>query len=290
MAEGAGLHTEMEGDVVLLGLIGDHIDESQAPYLHRAAGRLLGKTVRYDLLVPGRMGMSFEAAFAYCEARGYRALNITYPYKERVTALVDGTGSEVIKIGSANTVKFEGRPPRAFNTDFTGFVAAFRQMLVDQSPGRVCMIGCGGVGKAVAHGLVALGARELVLVDCDPVRAQTLADTLRAIYDDIAVEVTVDAVLAARGASGLVNCTPLGMYDNPGSPLDGAAMSGATWAFDAVYTPVDTDFLRMAAANGLRCLSGYELHFYQGLHAAEIIHGETIDLQSLRDALTETRD
>ena len=64
-------------------------------------------------------------------------------------------------------------------------------------------------------------------------------------------------------------------------------MAGAEWAFDAVYTPVDTQFLRDAAAEGLQVMSGYELYFYQGLHAFKIFHGRPIDEAVLRAALLE---
>ena len=44
-------------------------------------------------------------------------------------------------------------------------------------------------------------------------------------------------------------------------------MTGALWAFDAVYTPVDTQFLNDAAAQGLQIISGYELFIGQGVDA-----------------------
>ena len=56
---------------------------------------------------------------------------------------------------------------------------------------------------------------------------------------------------------------------------------------DAVYTPVDTQFLKDAAAEGLQVMSGYELFFYQGLHAYQIFHGRPMDEAALRAALRE---
>ena len=72
----------------ILGLIGDNIAASRAPLLHRLAGAQSGLAVRYDRLVPAELGMDFEAVFARCRDAGYRGINVTYPYKERVTALV----------------------------------------------------------------------------------------------------------------------------------------------------------------------------------------------------------
>jgi shikimate dehydrogenase len=79
----------------------------------------------------------------------------------------------------------------------------------------------------------------------------------------------------------------VGMVGYEGTPLPREAMAGAAWAFDAVYTPVDTQFLRDAEAEGLKILSGYELYFYQGLHSITLFQGCEVDEAVLRQALKE---
>ena len=64
-------------------------------------------------------------------------------------------------------------------------------------------------------------------------------------------------------------------------------MRGAAWAFDAVYTPIDTRFLADAAAAGLDTLNGYELFFEQGADCTEIFLGGPVDRTRLRQALQE---
>lgn len=67
-----------------LGLIGDNISCSKAPLLHQLAGKLTGLDVRYDRLVPKDLGRDFDGVFEDCIREGYRGINVTYPYKERV--------------------------------------------------------------------------------------------------------------------------------------------------------------------------------------------------------------
>ena len=69
-------------------------------------------------------------------------------------------------IGACNTVLF-GAPAIGFNTDYTGYVSAFRAQFGARPPGAVAMAGSGGVGKAVAFGLAKLGAKSLTLFDID---------------------------------------------------------------------------------------------------------------------------
>lgn len=274
-----------------LGLIGDNIAASRSPLLHVLAGRQNGRRVRYDRLVPKAIGLDFDSLFDHAAAGGYRGINVTYPYKERVVARVRVADPLVRAVGAVNTVIFGPAGPEGHNTDHSGFIAAYRAMRGDTAAGTVLMIGTGGVGRAVAFGLVALGATELRLVDRDRAKAETLATDLRAVAPDLAVLVQDDAAAAAAGAQGLVNCTPVGMVGLGGTPLPRSAMAGAEWAFDAVYTPADTRFLTDAAAEGAAVLSGWELFFWQGVHAWALFSGGLpLDLDALRHALLTTEE
>jgi shikimate dehydrogenase len=63
------------------------------------------------------------------------------------------------------------------------------------------------------------------------------------------------------------------------------AFPRATWAFDAVYTPVDTPFRAQALAAGAAFLSGWELFFRQGIDAFALFTGSRPDTAALRAAL-----
>lgn len=271
--------------LIRLGLIGDNIAASQSPRLHELAGRLSGLPVSYERLVPKDRGQPFEAVFEEARRQGFRGLNITYPYKERVVPLVAVPERRVAALGAVNTVLFTPQGPEGHNTDRSGFIAGYRHVLGARAPGPVCMVGAGGVGKAVAFGLLALGLEDLTLVERDLGRAEALAAALRAEAPALRVRATGNVAEGTAGAAGLVNCTPVGMVGHEGTPVPRALMTGAAWAFDAVYTPADTRFLRDAEAEGLAIMSGWELYFYQGHHAFTHFHGRPIDEALLRRAL-----
>lgn len=272
-------------DAIRLGLIGDNIAASQAPRLHRLAGELTGRAVTYDRLVPRDRGLAFEALFEACQVDGYRGLNITYPYKERAARLVTIADPLVQAMGAINTVVFADDGPRGFNTDYSGFVAAIRAGLAGAPVGQVMVMGAGGVGRAIAFGLVALGVTGLTLVDPDGAKTRALAAAVRDVAPDLAITTGTDAASLAAGAEGLINASPIGMVGYDGTPLPASAMAGARWAFDAVYTPVDTQFLVDAQAAGLSVISGYELFFGQGVDAYQIFTGLAVDPAQLRAAL-----
>lgn len=270
-----------------LGLIGDNITRSKSPKLHRTAGQLAGMDVTYDRLIPKDLSLTFEETFEQARNSGFRGINVTYPYKEVAAKMVHIPDPKVAAIGAVNTVVFEKDGPRGFNTDYSGFKRAYRSVMGNTKPGTVCLIGTGGVGKAVAFGLLDLGADVIRCVDLDAAKAEGLAAALRAVAGTTQIETANDATVAAKGAQGIVNCTPLGMVGIGGTPLPREAMDGATWAFDAVYTPVDTEFLTDAENAGLRIISGYELFFGQGIDAWDIFTGAQVDHTALRQAISE---
>lgn len=270
---------------IRLGLIGGNIDASQSPALHVAAGRLCGLDVSYDLLTPARLDKSFDEVFDDCVRDGFRGLNITYPFKEKVMERVLIEDRVQAAIGSCNTVVFGAGGHRGANTDFTGFLTAFRTTFGTASAGHVAIAGAGGVGKAIAFALGALGAGSLSIFDTDIAKAEALKLALKESCEALPVRVVETIAEAMADAEGLVNCTPLGMDNLGGSAFPAEAIASQLWALDAVYTPVETSFILAARKAGLAVMTGYELFLHQGIDAFRIFTGEAVDAGRLREAL-----
>jgi len=270
-----------------LGLIGDNIAQSKAPLLHSLAGELAQRAVSYECLVPRELGGGFDETFEGCRAGGYRGLNITYPYKERAASRVRIDDDLVRVMGAVNTVLFEAAGPVGFNTDYSGFIAAYRQARGERPAGRVCMVGAGGVGKAVAFALLKLGLEAIWIVDLDRAKATDLASRLGRAAPEVPITVAEAPDDLPEAPDGVINCTQIGMVGYEGTPLVRERMRGAGWAFDAVYTPLETRFLRDAAAEGRRVIGGYELFFHQGVDAWRHFAGRPVDAAQLRQRLSE---
>ncbi|MGL4312012.1 MAG: shikimate dehydrogenase family protein [Paracoccaceae bacterium] len=268
-----------------LGLIGGNIAASRSPVLHMVCALSVGGNASYDLIIPEERGLGLAGLLDQCAKHGFDGVNVTYPYKEQVAKLVPAGNPVVTAMGSSNTIRFTPEGPRAFNTDYSGFVAAFRERF-GASPGRVLVIGAGGVGRAVTFGLAELGSTGIVLHDSDPAKVASLARAIAKQYPGLPVQTAEPGQLAdLSGLDGAVNCTPLGMVGRPGSPLPDGVRGAVSWAFDAVYTPDRTEFRRQVEASGATFLSGYELYFHQGVQAFQIFTGEQPDDGWVRDIL-----
>lgn len=268
-----------------LGLIGDNIGASRSPLLHRIAGAQHGIDVTYDRLVPRDLGKPFDALFDHVAQAGFRGINVTYPYKEKAAMRVRITDPLVQAMGAVNTVLFGKDQPEGFNTDYSGFLSAYRAARGDLLPGVVLLIGAGGVGRSLAFALAGLGSTELRIADLDTARAGALDEALRASFPDLSIKLGQTAADLAHGAEGILNATPVGMVGHDGTPLPREAMPVRGWAFDAVYTPVNTTFLRDAVAAGLTTISGYELFIGQGVDAWHLFAGLPLDEARLRTEL-----
>jgi shikimate dehydrogenase len=78
------------------------------------------------------------------------------------------------------------------------------------------------------------------------------------------------------------------MVGKGGNAFPAAVLPGKRWAFDAVYTPIDTPFLVEARAAGIAAMSGYELFFHQGVDAFRLFTGREVDAAALRQALAQS--
>lgn len=257
-----------------LALIGEGIARSQSPDLHRRLGSLVGLDTQYDLVDSlGVNGFDFPATVARLQAEGYRGSNVTFPFKEAARNLADTLSEGVQRVGSSNTLIFEDGKIHAENTDYSGFISAYRRQFADRPAGRVLLIGAGGVGRAVACALGALGVTSIGLVERDTARGEALSLDLN--RQGIETE-TLPAGEVENQVStfdGIVNCTPVGHINHPGCPIKTDHLHDNQWVFDAVYIPARTELLIAAEHQGAATLSGVDLFVFQGIDAFRFFAG-----------------
>lgn len=261
-----------------IGLIGASISRSSSPRLHRFLGGLYGVDIEYHSIDSAEIqGFAFDAALDRCAAEGFRGVNVTHPFKENAHKRVAIADPSVARIGAVNTVTFDAGGPKGTNTDYSGFIQAFRHRFGAAAAGTVVIAGAGGVSKAMGFALGHLGASHIQLFDVLEARAIDLAAALKAAGINASVIKTDAVVDAVKAADGLINGTPIGMWKSPGNPFPAEAIGGQRWAFDAVYTPLETEFLKCAQAQGLAIMTGYDLFLFQGFDAFSIFTGKTVD-------------
>jgi shikimate dehydrogenase len=264
----------------LLGLIGSGIQRSLTPAMQEAEAAAQGLKLNYQLIDLDRTGDGVEALPSLLRAArslGFMGLNITFPCKQAVIALLDELSDEARAIGAVNTVVIRDDRLIGHNTDGSGWRWGFERTLPQAELKRVVLLGGGGAGSAIAHALLRMGCAHLVIVDREGVRAKELALNLAAQYLRAKVEGSSDAATALQGVSGIVHATPTGMDKLPGTPIDPALLPSQAWLSEIIYFPLETQLLRAARAKDMRTVDGGTMAVGQALGAFELFTGRKAD-------------
>lgn len=263
---------------IKLALIGNSISQSRAPHLHEMMGKIYNLDIKYDLKDPGENTReAFADTLKQLRAEGYTACNVTFPFKSLAVEYVANADEAVEEVGATNTLYLADENISATNTDFTGFCQGYRSRRGDKPAGDVLMLGAGGVGRAVGFGLFKVGATKVYIYDLYPETAQNLASAITAAGYQAEVISKEQIETISQRVNGIVNCSPVGHYATPGIPIEKGLLGAQEWAFDAVYIPLDTEFMCAANEAGLDLVSGFDLFFYQGMDAFKMFTGITPD-------------
>lgn len=270
---------------LLVGLIGAGIQRSLTPAMHEEEARCQGLKLHYQLIDLDAAHVGADKLPVLIEAArimGYAGLNITFPCKQAVIPLLDELSDEAQAMGAVNTVVFRDGRAIGHNTDGSGWAWGFQRTLPDADLGRVVLLGAGGAGSAIAHAVLRLGAKHLVIVDRETPRAAEAAATLNVRYGAGRVSATTDAGDALQGATGLIHATPTGMDKLPGLPLPAELLRPNLWVAEIVYFPLETALLKAARAMGCATVDGGTMAVGQAIGAFERFTGCAADAERVR--------
>lgn len=257
------------------GLIGSHIQKTRLP----AALKIMCEdaAIELDFALFDTADMQNFEFVEHVERLiqdGWNGITITHPYKLAARKFAaSGMIGELAHLNACNTIRF-GSDPEGFNTDYSGFLHAWASNMGTSKPGKVAIAGAGGVANALAPALASLGATQISIWDLDFSKAASLANDVGPIALAVPKEAAMDVVLVA---DGLVNATALGMQQYPGSAFDPSWIGSQTWAFDAVYTPANTEFTNKANSSGLKTISGFELFKHMAMSSFSAYTGLPLD-------------
>lgn len=186
---------------------------------------------------------------------------ITMPHKVSVLALLDEASTAVKVAGSCNAVRrrVDGRLVGDM-FDGEGFVRGAARNGATLRGKRLLVVGCGGVGSAIAASSAAAGAAEIALFDVNAPSMAALADRLKQNHPGISVSVGSND---PSGFDVVVNATPLGTYPGDPMPLDTARLDASTYVGEVVMKHETTAFLAAARARGCRTQVGVDMLFEQ---------------------------
>jgi shikimate dehydrogenase len=184
---------------------------------------------------------------------------VTMPHKVTTTRLVDELTTTAKIAGACNAVL--RRPDGSLIGDMfdgAGFVRGVERKGRRIAGARALVIGCGGVGSAIAASLAAAGLATIGLYDAVAASMAALADRLREHYPELLV---VTGSNDPAGYDIVVNATPLGMQPGDPMPIDVTRIAPTTFVGEVVMKEEYTPLLRAARDKGCTVQVGTDMLF-----------------------------
>jgi len=258
------------------GVIGNPIGHSLSPLLHNTGYAAARQDAVFLPFLVEELGDFLKAAPEF----GVRGFSVTIPYKQTILRELDGCEPLAEKIGAVNTVTVR-RDGTLYgsNTDYLGVLRALEKR-VTLSRSRVLIFGAGGAARATAFAVAQAGGQVFVCAR----RGNAARELARAVNG----EVVARPALRKREFDVIVNTTPLGMHPQEGiSPLAAAELN-CSLVFDLIYTPLRTKLLQIAAAKGIKTVSGAEMFLAQGIAQWELWMKRRAPEREMRKAVLGT--
>jgi shikimate dehydrogenase len=186
-----------------------------------------------------------------------KGMNVTIPYKESVIPFLDTLSKKAAEIGAVNTIKFTKKGKlKGYNTDYVGFMESLRPLLQPHHK-RALILGTGGASKGVAYALKELGILYTFVSRLEKEGVIDYSRINETTFDNYQI---------------IINSTPVGTSPNieafPLIPYE--YFTDKHIAYDLIYNPAETQFLKKAKAKGAQTKNGQDMLIFQAEKAWEI--------------------
>ncbi len=254
------------------GLIGKTLVHSYSKEIHEALGRY-----QYQLF-----SLAEDEMPDFINARDFRGLNVTIPYKKDVIPLCDEVTDLARGIGAVNTlfwknasgtgssesINQEDKILVGHNTDYEGFLYAASRAGIDFEGKGVLILGTGGTSLMARRAAADQNAAKIYIAsrhpETDPPSGSEIQDAgiLSTVSYDQLPEI-------ADSIDVIVNTTPVGTFpNNMQQVIRLKDFPGCQAVIDVIYNPFKTALLLEAEKLGLKYTNGLPMLVAQATAAA----------------------
>jgi 3-dehydroquinate dehydratase/shikimate dehydrogenase len=272
---------EIDRQTEIFGIIGKPVGHSLSPHIHNAAFRAANLNAVY---IPFEIGDAAEFLRTMVRAGSREidwnlgGLSVTAPHKTAVIGSLDWIEPAAKEIGAVNTIVVQGRDLRGYNTDGSGFITPLRGEFGSLRDVRCALIGAGGGSRAALWALHNEGAQVELFVR-DLTRAKSMAEQFTIACHQL-------NRTSFDGFDIVINATPMGTRGEYAdeTPAVAQQLRNVRLAYDLVYNPMETYFLREARTAGCKTLSGIEMLLAQAAEQFKLWTNMEAPVDAMRDA------
>src|SRR5438552_8292434 len=271
----------IDRETEIFGIIGNPVSHSLSPHIHNAAFEAAKFNAVY---IPFEVGDANDFMRRMVQPRSremdwnLRGLSVTAPHKLTVMERLDWIEPSAKEMRAVNTIVLRDDELHGYNTDAIGFISPLRGRFGSLKHARCAIIGAGGAARAALWALNSEGA-QVTLFARDPALAEFFARQFSA-------ECKLNADASFNGFDVVINATPLGACGERENetPVTTEKLRGVRLAYDLVYNPLETRFLREARAAGCETVNGLEMLIAQAVEQFKLWWGREPNAAVMRAA------
>jgi len=189
-----------------------------------------------------------------------------------------------VRANAVNTLWRYGSEVHGALTDVDGVILPLQEIGFEENSSAL-ILGAGGAARAAAIALDSLGAKIHVAAR-NPHKAKEFQELMQVQKPGTTGALKDKDFL--KGLLGSVGCiiqaTPVGL-NNESHELPWEAANSELIAFDMIYKPVETPFLKRAASTGCTTIAGWKMLLAQGAAALKVWTGREAPLEIMEKAL-----
>ena len=224
-------------------------------------------------------------------AEGFLASCVTLPHKQAVIPMIDDLADTAVAVGAVNWIINNNGHLTGHNTDSPGFLRALTELGEFEPSGKSALVfGAGGAARAIVQALKSAGVASMTIAN----RTVSRADEIASDFSDNGLHIStcglddesLDDISLASDL--LVNASSMGMDGGPApdaTPVTADAVSPNAVAYDAVYAPPMTPFLREVEKAGAKSLRGFTMLLLQGAVGFELATGKPAPVDEMFEAV-----
>ena len=263
-------------------VIGDPIDHSLSPNIHSAAFRELNLDSSYiGYRIPKG---ELEGGVEGLKKIKINGFNVTIPHKIEMMKYLDKMDESCSIIGAVNTVVNNEGILKGYNTDMDGFLEPLKKRNITIQNSKVLLIGAGGAARAIVAGIAKEKAASIDIANRTIEKANNLSEFSTKLGLSASVKKIESIDTATENYDIIINATSIGLKDEP-SVISFEGINEKTVAYDIVYAPMNTDFIKKAKEKNAIIIYGYEMLLGQAIRAFEIWHGMKAPYNAMKKSL-----
>ena len=241
----------------LTGVFGDPVDDNPTGVVEEAAFAAKDLNYRYLTVkvLPEDLGKAMDSVRIF----GMKGINLTMPHKIKVLPYLDELSPAAKIIGAVNTVIQKDGKLYGENTDGKGFVTALKNSGETLEGKKVTILGAGGAARAIAVECALNGAVHINIINRSAEKGEELLSLIQSETDSSAQYLTWESSMKIPADTQiLINATSIGFSPNVTDKpdIDYSTITNQMCVCDVIFNPAETIFLKTAAANGAKIVTG----------------------------------